>query len=108
MQVFMHCGFIEKLIDSDMIVTINEIGEIQFFSALELFISFVEFFGFIVVAGKVNVEKTCVRFCEFLIHFVSDLIACIAVVSQHAGAPHLIVINFGVKSMIVKVLVLVD
>ena len=108
MQVLMNCMLIEKMVNSNMIITINEIGQIELFTALELFVSLSEGFGFIIVTRKVNIKKTCVCGSEFLIEQVSDLIAPIAMISHHASTSHKIVLILCVKSMIVKVFVLVD
>ena len=55
MQLFMSKWFVEELVDSDMIVAINEISQVEFSSTLRVFEAF-GLLSFIVEAFFINIK----------------------------------------------------
>lgn len=58
MQVLVDSWLIEEVINAYVIITVNKISQIEFFSTLKLLKPFGRVFGFIVVTWQVNVKQT--------------------------------------------------
>lgn len=62
----------------------------------------------LVITSVINVENGSVESFELIVKSLSDLLALSTVVSHYASGSHVVILSFGVESVVEKVLVLED